>query len=165
MLEMKRVVKRKKIIILHKGVIHPLGISGPHLVPYWETTDVINKLIMGNYKVAEVLKDGTQIRLDYTNYDRENGDPNDPSMQVTYETYKSLNVRRRDQANKVQSIDEIDTRSEMQKMLKRSTETKPANQNTEKLVDAEKILIGDKSEKHKKNKYIRPEIDATDDKD
>ena len=86
-------------------------------------------------------------------------------MQVTYETYKSLNVRRRDQANKVQSIDEIDTRSEMQKMLKRSTETKPANQNTEKLVDAEKILIGDKNEKHKKSKYIRPEIDATDDKD
>lgn len=159
---MKTLVKKKRIVILHRGLIHPLGISGPHLVPYWENIEIINKLIMSGYKVAEVLKDGTQIVLDFTNYDKENGDPNDPSMQVAYEKYQSLSARRREKDKRVKSIgDSNDPRSEMHKILKKSTEQKPANQTTNDLVNANKIVIDDSYE----NTYKRPELDSIDDID
>lgn len=169
---MKRVIKKKRIIILHRGLIQPLGISGPHLVPYWETTANINKLIMGNYKIAEVLKDGTEVILDFTNYDKENGDPDDPSMQVSYEQYKSNIARRREKDKRIKSIaDTTTTKSEMERLLKRSTEKKPINQTTNNLVAAEKIIIDDDNHnknndnRHdKKNKFKRPEIDLKDDK-
>lgn len=158
---MQRVVRKKRIVILHKGLIYPLGISGPHTVPYWENIEMINKLVMGNYKVYEVLNDGTRVALDYTNYDKENGDPNNPSMQITYETYKSIATRRRDKDNKVKKIEVIDDKTDIQKLLKRSTEKKPTGQTID-LVGPKKVMIDQPEEKTDKKK--RPVIDAIDDK-
>ena len=160
---MQSVVKKKRIVIMHKGLIYPLGISGPHTVPYWENLDMINKLVMGNYKVYEVLNDGTRVLLDYTNYDKENGDPNNPSMQVTYETYKSIATRRRDKDNKTKKIEVIDDKTDIQKLLKRSTEQPPRGK-TMDLVSPNKVIIDKPEEKEDKKKHKRPQIDAVDDK-
>lgn len=159
---MKKVIKKKLIIIPHKGLIHPIGSSGPHMVPYYEDVEVINKLIMGNYKVTEILKDGTKVPLDYINYDKENGDPNDPSMIVTYETARSDKQKRKIKDSRVISIsDDGNKVSEVQQMLIDSTKKVNKNTNTEnsairELVHAEKVQVSSNDDKnHKISKYER----------
>ena len=158
---MKKVIKKKLIIIPHKGLIHPIGSSGPHLVPYYEDVEVINKLIMGNYKVTEILKDGTEVPLDYMNYDKENGDPDNPSMIVTYETARNSKQKRKLKDSRVITVDDNgEKKSEIQELLIDSTKKVAKNVNTEnsaikELVHAEKVQVSNDNKNHKNSKYER----------
>ena len=63
----------KKIKILTKGVIHSKGlIYGPVLTPYMETLDNIFTLLADGVHIVEVLNDGTELKLDITNFKNDN---------------------------------------------------------------------------------------------
>lgn len=84
---MKQITKRKKITISTEGPLRIKGgIRGPIEIPYMEEISVIGRMIMSGYRVFEHLSDGTKVRLDVHNYNKENG-TND--MVVKYEPVKS----------------------------------------------------------------------------
>lgn len=63
----------KKIIIPHYGTLHTLGgLQGPVEVPFNLEIERIRSLVVTGVKVMEVLEDGTQLKLDRRNYDRDN---------------------------------------------------------------------------------------------
>lgn len=82
-------VQKKQIVIMLKGDIPVLGVSGPIDNPYWETLDRISQMLMYNVPIYEVLSDGSKVQLDLVNFDQEN-DPNKTGLRSQYEsTYKS----------------------------------------------------------------------------
>ena len=71
---MKQITKRKKITISTEGPLRIKGgIRGPIEIPYMEEISVIGRMIMSGYRVFEHLSDGTKVRLDVHNYNKENG--------------------------------------------------------------------------------------------
>ncbi len=84
-------IKAKKITISTAGPILPKGgIQGPIRSPYLENIDVIASLIMGGYSVNEVLRDGTELPLNLTNFDRDNDVPVDKPTPVPVVTEPSI---------------------------------------------------------------------------
>lgn len=60
------------IVIPHNGPILPKGgIYGPITSPYMEDIATIGLLVMRNYRIDEVLADGTHIELTPSNFDKE----------------------------------------------------------------------------------------------
>lgn len=122
---MKVLVKRKKIIIPYKGLVAPFAITGPIDNPYMEDVEKIHELVMRNYPVVEILKDGTRVKLNVTNYDRENGEGSNASMVISYEARGS---KSRNKDNSVISIGEDDmVENKVAKMIANSTDTMSKN--------------------------------------
>lgn len=66
-------VEHKFVILPHQGPIYPkAGIHGPILTPYKEDVRTIGILLMRDYKVTEVLADGTEVALNLQNFDQDN---------------------------------------------------------------------------------------------
>lgn len=64
---------KKLVVIPTNGHIIPLGgILGPVVEPHMQDLKVISVLLMQNYKVSEVLNDGTHLPLDLKNFDKDN---------------------------------------------------------------------------------------------
>lgn len=64
---------KKLVVIPSNGHIIPLGgILGPVVEPHVQPLKVISVLLMQNYKVSEVLNDGTHLPLDLKNFDKDN---------------------------------------------------------------------------------------------
>lgn len=71
---MQKITKKKKITIETSGPLRIKGgIRGPIEIPYLEDIAIIGKMIMSGYKVTEHLSDGTTVKLDVHNYNKENG--------------------------------------------------------------------------------------------
>lgn len=66
-------VESKQIVIPFRGPIYPkAAVQGPITTPYVEKVDVIASLLFGNYPVTEVLADGTKVKLNFTNFNKDN---------------------------------------------------------------------------------------------
>ena len=79
---MRQVSKKKKITITTKGPLRIKGgIKGPIDTPYSEDVSTIGRMVISGYKVFEHLSDGSIVKLDIHNYDKENG-TND--MEIKY---------------------------------------------------------------------------------
>ncbi|NNV04723.1 hypothetical protein, partial [Brevibacillus sp. MCWH] len=64
---------KKRIIIPQSGPIFPKGgVYGPIETPYMEDVRTISVLLLNNYKVVEVLEDGTKVPLTLQNFDKDN---------------------------------------------------------------------------------------------
>ena len=64
---------KKNIVIPHRGPIFAKGgVFGPIHSPYMEETNTIFRMLAGNVKVMEVLRDGTRIELNLSNFDKDN---------------------------------------------------------------------------------------------
>lgn len=62
-------IMMKKIKILTHGPIRIKGfINGPVLTPYYEDTDTIFKMITSGIDIVEVCDNGTEIKLDISNF-------------------------------------------------------------------------------------------------
>jgi hypothetical protein len=76
-------VARKFIVINTRGPIYPLGgVYGPITSAYSEDVDTISRLLMGNYKVEEVLENGDHVVLNLNNYDTVNAPAPAPEPEV-----------------------------------------------------------------------------------
>ena len=63
----------KKIIVLGVGQLTPLGgIHAPLLEPVVANESIIRQLLDDNHKVYEVLSDGDQVELNYSNFNKVN---------------------------------------------------------------------------------------------
>ena len=70
---MSKVIKRKNIIVKSSGTLHLLsGVAGPILTPFSCTCDTIMHLINTNKDVYEVITDGTKVKLNKDNFNKEN---------------------------------------------------------------------------------------------
>ena len=70
---MSKVIKRKNIIVKSSGTLHLLsGVAGPILTPFSCTCDTIMHLINTNKDVYEVLSDGTEVKLNKDNFNKDN---------------------------------------------------------------------------------------------
>jgi hypothetical protein len=87
---MKVLIRRKRITVRTSGYIVPLAAKGPVNEPMVVDMEVLKQLIMGGYRVYEVLNDGTKVELNAVNYDKENGDPANPSMETKYEVVRRM---------------------------------------------------------------------------
>ena len=87
---MKILMRWKKVTVRTSGYIVPLAAKGPIKDPQRVNMDLIKRLVMEGYRVYEHLKDGRIVELNATNYDKENGDPADPSMETEYATVRRL---------------------------------------------------------------------------
>lgn len=68
-------VNKKNIIIEHYGTLHTLGgLHGPVLEPFSLDVESIRHLVITKKKVIEILPDGTRVKLDRRNFDRDNTD-------------------------------------------------------------------------------------------
>lgn len=68
-------VNKKNIVIEHYGILHTLGgLHGPILEPFSLDVESIRHLVITKKKVIEVLPDGTRVKLDRRNFDRDNTD-------------------------------------------------------------------------------------------
>ena len=162
---MKKLIRKKRIVIPFRGLIGPFGVSGPVENPYYETIDRINQLIMTGYPVIEVLNDGTRIKLDVRNVDKENGPAGDPAMITVFESDK----KSRNKDHLVKSITDEDTaEAKVAKMLADSTKTLSSNisgdvEEVTVKVDANKIKVEKDDEfysnkkKDKHNKHHQPD--------
>ena len=159
---MKKLIKKKRIVIPFRGLIAPFGVSGPVENPYYETLDRINRLIMNAYPVVEVLNDGTRIKLDVRNVDKENGPAGDPAMITVYESDKKT----RNKDHLVKNITDEDTEdAKISKLIANSTKTLSSNisGNVEEAtvpVEANKVKVNKDDENYsnkKKNKHHQPD--------
>lgn len=74
---------RKNIIIPYRGPIFAKGgVFGPINNPYSEDTTTIFRMLAGNVKVIEVLKDGTQLELNLSNFDKDNEKKEEKNVQA-----------------------------------------------------------------------------------
>lgn len=70
---MRKYVKEKKIIVKSLGTIDILGgITGPILKPFVRDVKTIMHLVNTGKDVYEVLPDGTEIKLNISNYETDN---------------------------------------------------------------------------------------------
>lgn len=113
---MKKLVKRKKIIIPYNGYIRPIGVSGPVEIPYMETFERISEMLMRRIPVYEVLNDGTKVKLNLRNYDKDNGDSDTSSVRKTYEP---TNAKRKTRTKQIDD-DDVSVKS-LKHILKSST--------------------------------------------
>lgn len=90
---MKILIRRKRITVRTNGYIAPLAAKGPINEPMTVPVDKIKELVMNGYRTYEVLKDGTKVELNAINYDKENGDPKDPSMETRYEVVRQMGYK------------------------------------------------------------------------
>lgn len=66
-------MNKKLVVVPSNGHIIPLGgILGPVVEPHMQPLDTISVLLMQNYKVSEVLNDGTYLPLNLKNFDKDN---------------------------------------------------------------------------------------------
>lgn len=69
---MNKVVS-KKVRIPSAGILNALGgISGPINTPSFLGIKYIENLLVSGKEVIEVLEDGTEIKLDFNNYNKDN---------------------------------------------------------------------------------------------
>jgi hypothetical protein len=142
---MKKLIKRKKVIVKTKGYIAPLATVGPMSEPCTITMDILHRLIMGGYRVIEILKNGKEVELSAMNYDKENGDPNDPSMQSSFEIVRPRGYKNDSLVSVIPNTDN----SEAEEALKNST-LPEAKKSPEMNVPANKYKVpGGKKNKHK----------------
>lgn len=68
---MSKFVKRKNIIVKSAGMLHLLGaMTGPILTPFPCDVNTILQLVITHKDVYEVLSDGTEVKLDRSNYNK-----------------------------------------------------------------------------------------------
>lgn len=79
---MKKIVVRKKVKVMDNTFIAPLSIQGPIDRPIMLRMEQIKLLVLHNYKVFEVLKDGREVRLDAGNYNKNNGGSESSAIQA-----------------------------------------------------------------------------------
>ena len=150
---MKKVIRRKKISVATKGYIAPLAIEGPVSIPNWVEMSTIERLITGGYKIYEHLKDGRKIELTAVNYDKELGDPKNPSMDIQYEASRPMGYH-----NDKKTITIDIEKKTVRDILRRSTVNVPQSNSQEitKEVPANKVSVQfskkDKHNKHNDNK-------------
>ena len=96
-------VETKMITLPDRGPIYPKGgIMGPIVHPFKEHVKTIGLLLMRSYRVNEVLEDGSVIKLDLTNFDKDNNpevapvvDPTPaPTGDVTPDPVQPVQVQR-----------------------------------------------------------------------
>lgn len=141
-------VKKKQIVIDHKGDIPVLGVSGPIDTPYWETLDRISQMLMYNVRMYEVLSNGEKVQLDLCNFDQEN-DENATGIRAEYVSTAKTNPTKLDTTTEIQ----LSTlASEANKAL-----VVPKTQKVERLTDAEEKVNTDP--RHTQSATIRTDVD------
>jgi hypothetical protein len=161
---MKVLVKRKKITVRTSGYILPLAAKGPINEPKIVDMEVLKQLIMGGYRVYEVLNDGTKVELNAVNYDKENGKPEDPSMITQYEIVRKMGYRNDKNTTSLpphKTLNEIliDSTKGNTRDTKMSTGASNYVNKQESSVPANKVQVNDnttsdrdkKKDKHNKN--------------
>lgn len=112
---MKRLVQRKRVKVLDSVMIYPLGIQGPIDKPALLKIDQICELVMSGYQVTEVLDDGSEIKLDASNYDVDHGEG---SIINTYEANFGIGHKN---DKKVETIPAPADENALAKLLQAST--------------------------------------------
>lgn len=64
----------KKMITVHcnRPIRAKGGVCGPILTPYKEDISIIFSMLSQNIKIKEILKDGTQVELNFSNFNTDN---------------------------------------------------------------------------------------------
>lgn len=81
----------KKVRIPSAGILNALGgISGPINTPSFLGIKYIENLLVSGKEVIEVLPDGTEVKLDFKNFDKDN------TKKIKVETKKEKNIYKDD---------------------------------------------------------------------
>jgi hypothetical protein len=162
---MKVLIRRKRITVRTSGYIVPLAAKGPINEPMIVDMEVLKQLIMGGYRVYEVLNDGTKVELNAVNYDKENGDPQNPSMETRFEIVRRMGYRNDKNTTSLpphKSLNEIliDTTKANNRDTKMSTGASSFVNKQESAVPANKVQVNDNTavdkdkKKDKHNKHV-----------
>ncbi len=143
---MKKLIKRKKILVKTKGYIAPLATVGPMDTPCTVTMDILHRLIMGGYRVIEILKNGKEVELSALNYDKENGDVNDPSMQSSFEIVRPRGYKNDSLVSIIPNTDEKNTEEALLMSTKSEAEREKAMN-----VPANKYKVQSSNKKNRKH--------------
>lgn len=154
---MKKLVNRKHVVIHSKGFIAPLGITGPIDRPILLKVEDVRKLVMGNYSVEEVLKNGKHVKLDVSNYEKENGEGDNRSIVRTYEANFGAGHKN---DKKVETIPDTISEDKLKEILQQSTNPPIAQKHQEPEVNAIKTQINDhtvtaEGKKNKKENFSK----------
>lgn len=85
---------KKRIIIPQSGPIFPKGgVYGPIETPYMEDVHTISVLLLNNYKVVEVLEDGTKVPLTLQNFDKDNSVKVETVQETKEESVKKVEAK------------------------------------------------------------------------
>jgi hypothetical protein len=162
---MKVLIRRKRITVRTSGYIVPLAAKGPINEPMTVDMEVLKQLIMGGYRVYEVLNDGTKVELNAVNYDKENGDPQNPSMETRFEIVRRMGYRNDKNTTSLpphKSLNEIliDSTKANNRDTKMSTGESSFVNKQEPAVPANKVQVNDNTavdkdkKKDKHNKHV-----------
>jgi hypothetical protein len=162
---MKVLIRRKRITVRTSGYIVPLAAKGPINEPMIVDMEVLKQLIMGGYRVYEVLNDGTKVELNAVNYDKENGDPQNPSMETRFEIVRRMGYRNDKNTTSLpphKSLNEIliDSTKANNRDTKMSTAASSFVNKQESAVPANKVQVNDNTavdkdkKKDKHNKHV-----------
>ena len=139
--ENNKLIRLKTIKIPFIGHIGILGCSGPVEVPFQLEIEKIGEIIAARYPVVEVLKDGTEVKLDMANYDKENGMGLNASIIITN---RRTNKKKQIDRSVKDFTDEVSPNKRLENILLASTKKPNPKFTEDKVVDkvpAEKIEV------------------------
>ena len=150
---MANAIYQKKIIVPFTGLVGVLGCSGPIDVPFYLPVEKIGEIIAARYPVVEILKNGRKVKLDMSNYDKENGEKGNESMEVSFQR---VNRKKKNDSMVNEIPDNASETSRLANILLASTKRPNPKYTEEKVVDkvpAEKVEVHKDKKKFQSEKF------------